>query len=151
MKKLFFLLALFLAASQVAQAQLGRYGMYGPQHSNIPRGPEAPGPEEDPKTAEELVAGEMPKITEALELNDFEQAVVSSVLTKYTQKRIELQLLNLPKEDAMEAYEKIAAAQEEELKQGLPPEKFESFMELAKNDFNTKKARKKKKQKKEKT
>jgi hypothetical protein len=151
MKKLFLLLTLFLATSQVAQAQLGRYGMYGPQHSNIPRGPEAPGPEEDPKTAEELVAAEMPKITEALELNGFEQAVVSSVLTKYTQKRIELQLLKLPKDDAMEAYEKIAAAQKEELKQGLPPEKFEAFMELAEDGFKSKKARKKKKQKKKKT
>ena len=112
---------------------------------------EAPGPEEDPKTAEELVALEMPKITEALELNDFEQAVVSSVLTKYTQKRIELQLLKLPKDDAMAAYEELAAAQKEELQQGLPPEKFEAFMELAEDGFNSKKARKKKKQKKKKT
>ena len=110
-----------------------------------------PAKEEEPKTAEELVAAEMPKITEALELNDFEQAVVSSVLTKYTQKRIELQLLQLPKDDAMAAYEEIARDQKEELQQGLPPEKFEAFMEMAENGFKSSKGRKKKKQKKKKT
>lgn len=148
MKKTLFLLLLFLAAGPWSQAQNGRYGMYGPQHSAIPRGPEAPDKKEDPKTAEELVAEEMPKITEALDLNDFEQAVVSSVLTKYTQKRIELQILQLPADDARAAYEEIARAQKDELQQGLPPEKFESFMELAEDGFNSSKAKKKKKQKK---
>ena len=87
------------------------------------------------------------EITEALELNAFEEAVVSSVLTKYTQQRIELQILQLPKDKAREAYEKIAENQERELKQGLPPEKFEAFMELAENGFKAKKKKKKKKKK----
>ena len=109
MKKLIFLLFLALTAGFSSQAQMGRYGIYDSGRSSLPRGPEVPAKEEEPKTAEELVAAEMPKITEALELNDFEQAVVSSVLTKYTQKRIELQLLQLPKDDAMAAYEEQKA------------------------------------------
>jgi len=147
MKKYLFFFVLTLIMAPFSQAQMGRYGMYGPQRSSIPRGPEPTQEKEEPKTAEELVAGEMPKITEALELNDFEQAVVSSVLTKYTQQRIELQILQLPKDKAQEAYEKIAANQEAELKQGLPEEKFEMFMELAENGFKTKKKKKKKKKK----
>ena len=147
MKKCLLFLFLMLMMAPLAEAQMGRYGMYGPQRSSIPRGPEPTPEAEEPKTAEELVEAEMPKITEALELNPFEQAVVSSVLTKYTQQRIELQILQLPKDKAREAYEKIAENQEQELKQGLPPEKFEAFMELAENGFKAKKKKKKKKKK----
>lgn len=103
---------------------------------------------EEPKTAEELVEAEMPKITEALELNAFEQAVVSSILTKYVQQRIELQILKLPKEQTMAALEKIAQDQNRELKQGLPVEKYEGFVELQENGYKGKKKRKKKKKNK---
>ena len=148
MKKLIFLFILVLSATQLLSAQMGRYGTYGPQRSAIPRGPEAPAREEEPKTAEELVEAEMPKITEALELNDFEQAVVSSILTKYVQQRIELQILQLPKDQTMAALEKISQNQNRELKQGLPAEKYEAFVELQENGFKGKKKRKKKKKNK---
>ncbi len=87
--------------------------------SGIPRIQE---PERKPEnlTAEEIVDREMPKIIEALELNDFEQAVVSSILTKYVQQSIELQLLKLPADKTKEASEKIRENQKEELKAGLP-------------------------------
>lgn len=127
---------------------MGRYGMYGPQRSSLPRGPEAPAKEEEPKTAEELVAEQMPKISEAMGLNDFEEAVVSSILTKYVQKRIELQILELPEEQTRAALEKIAQEQDRELKQGLPAEKYEAFLDLQKNGFKGKKKRKKKKKNK---
>ena len=58
MKKLIFLFILVLSGTQLLSAQMGRYGMYGPQRSSIPRGPEAPAKEEEPKTAEELVDAE---------------------------------------------------------------------------------------------
>ena len=99
-------------------------------------------------TAEELVADEMPRITEALELNDFEQAVVSSILTKYVQQRIELQILKLPKDQTLAALEKIAENQNLELKQGLPADKYEAFVELQENGYKGKKKRKKKKKQK---
>ena len=148
MKKLFFLLPVLIVASQVTHAQMGRYGMYGPQRTAIPRGPEAPAKKEEPKTAEELVAAEMPNITEALDLNEFEQAVVSSILTKYVQQRIELQILELPTDQTRAALEKIAENQKRDLQQGLPPEKFEAFMEFQENGFKAKKGKKKRKKKK---
>ncbi len=148
MKKLTFLLLLVFAGTQMLSGQMGRYGMYGPQRSSLPRGPEAPAKEEEPKTAEELVAEQMPKISEAMGLNDFEEAVVSSILTKYVQKRIELQILELPEEQTRAALEKIAQEQDRELKQGLPAEKYEAFLDLQKNGFKGKKKRKKKKKNK---
>ena len=90
----------------------------------------------------------MPKISEVLDLNAFEEAVVNSILTKYVQKRIELQILELPKDQTNEAMEKIAKDQTRELEQGLPKEKFEAYLELQKHGFNSKKIRKKKKKKK---
>lgn len=152
MKKLIFILTLVMASTQLLSAQMGRYGTFAPQGSSLPRGPEAPAREEEPKTAEELVAEQMPKISEALELNDFEEAVVSSILTKYVQQRIELQILKLPKEQTMAALEKIAKAQDSELKQGLPAEKYEAFLDLQENGFKgTKKKKKRQKKKKNKT
>ena len=148
MKKLIFILSLVIASTQLLSAQMGRYGTYGPQRSSLPRGPEAPAKEEEPKTAEELVAEQMPKISEAMELNDFEEAVVTSILTKYVQQRIELQILNLPKDQTMAALEKITAAQDRELKQGLPAEKYEVFLELQKNGFKGQKKKKKRQKKK---
>jgi hypothetical protein len=100
-------------------------------------------------TAEEMVANEMPKITEAIGLNDFEQAVVSSILTKYVQQRIELQILDLGPEKTREAYEIMRTKQEEELKAGLPEEKYNALLDYQENGF--KKAKKKKKKKKNKS
>jgi tRNA A37 N6-isopentenylltransferase MiaA len=122
--------------------------MYDSQRSSLPRGPGPEVQKEDPKTAEELVEEQMPKITEALELNDFEQAVVSSILTKYVQQRIELQILELPEDKAREAYEKIADDQKAELEQGLPPDKFNGLMDIMENGYNSKKVKKDRKKKK---
>ena len=129
----------------------GGYG-YGRQRSAIPQADETP-KKEEPKTAEELVDGEMPSITEALQLNDFETAVLSSVLKKYVQERIELSILKLSPEKTREAMEKITERQDEELKSGLPLEKYEAFVELQKNGVakTIKNNKKKKKRKKDKT
>jgi hypothetical protein len=115
--------------------------------SGIPRIQE---PERKPEnlTAEEIVDREMPKIIEALELNDFEQAVVSSILTKYVQQSIELQLLKLPADKTREASEKIRENQKEELKAGLPEDKFNELVELQKQGYKNLKKKKKKKEKK---
>lgn len=123
----------------------GGYG-YGRQRSAIPQAQVTP-KEEAPKTAEELVDGEMPSITEALQLNDFETAVLSSILKKYVQERIEAQILKLPPEKMREVYEKITLRQDDELKASLPLEKYEAFVELQKNGVE-KTLKKKKKQKK---
>jgi isopropylmalate/homocitrate/citramalate synthase len=130
------------------------YG-YGRQRSAIPQVQETP-KEPEPKTAEQIVDGEMPEIAEALELNEFEVAVLSSVLKKYVQKRIEMQILELSPEQMREGMEKITQAQDEELKAGLPPEKYEAFVEMQKKGLQKtkkekKKERKRKQKKKDKT
>lgn len=124
-------------------------GGYGRQRSTIPQATETP-KKEEPKTASELVDDEMPSIAEALQLNDFEVAVLSSVLKKYVQERIELSILKLPPEKTREAMEKITERQDEELKAGLPLEKYEAFVELQKNGVakTIKKNKKKKKKRK---
>lgn len=95
----------------------------------------------------------MPRITEALELNEFEQAVLSSVLKKYVQERIEAQILKLPPEKMAEVYENITKRQDEELKAGLPLEKYEAFVALQKDGVSKtlKKNKKKKKEKRKKS
>lgn len=125
------------------------YG-YGRQRNTIPQVQETP-KEPEPKTAGQIVDDEMPAITEALELNEFETAVLSSILKKYIQKRIELQILELSPEKTREAMEKITEAQTEELKSGLSEEKYEAFVELQKNGVQkTKKLKKREKKKKKK-
>ena len=93
------------------------------------------------------MAEEMPKIIEAVELNDFEAAVVSSILTKYVQQRIELQILKLSPEDTREALEEIAQAQRKEMEQGLPPEKYQAILDLEESGYKKVKKKKKKKKK----
>ena len=129
----------------------GNYG-YGSQRSSIPQAQETQ-KEPEPKTAEQLVDGEMPRISEALGLNDFEQAVLSSVLKKYVQERIEAQILKLPPEKMLEVYENITKRQDEELKAGLPLEKYEAFVAMQKEGVakTLKKSKKKKKEKRKKT
>jgi hypothetical protein len=155
--KFFILLSILFASSEI-YAQFGSggggngfgrggYG-YGRQRSSIPQAQETP-KEPEPKTAEQLVDGEMPSITEALELNGFEQAVLSSVLKKYVQERIEAQILQLPPEKMSEVYDNITKRQDEELKAGLPLEKYEAFVALQK-DGVAKTLKKKKKEKRKK-
>ena len=100
--------------------------------SSIPQA-QAPVEEPKPKTAAEIVDGEMPAIAETLGLDEFEKAVLSTTLKKYVQERIELQILELPKDKMREAYEKITVRQDEELKAGLPLEKYEAFVQMQKD------------------
>ncbi|MBT8301736.1 MAG: hypothetical protein KJO63_10410, partial [Maribacter sp.] len=67
----------------------GSRGSYGRARTAIPQAQE---PEKEPEnlTADEIVDNEMPAIAAALELNEFETAVLSSVLKKYVQERIEM-------------------------------------------------------------
>lgn len=151
---------LFLFAGVEIYAQFGNgmggygYGRgfgYGRQRSAVPRTQETP-EEIKPKTAEELVDGEMPSIAEALQLNDFESAILSSILKRYVQERIEAQILKLSPEKMREVYDGITQRQDEELKASLPLEKYEAFVELQKNgvDKTIKKNKKEKKKKRKK-
>ena len=160
--KFFILLSILFGSSEIyAQYGYGSGGYgyggrgnngYGRQRSSIPQAQETQ-KEPEPKTAEQLVDGEMPKITEALALNDFEQAVLSSVLKKYVQERIEARILKLPPEKMSEAFENITKRQDEELKAGLPLEKYEAFVALQKDGVSKtlKKNKKKKKDKRKKS
>ena len=123
----------------------GGRGTYGRGRSSIPQAQE---PQKEPEnlTAEEIVDKEMPAIAGALELNEFETAVLSSVLKKYVQERIEMQILKLSPDKMREKMEEITARQDEELKAGLPLEKYEAFVELQKNGVaKTNKEKKKEK------
>ncbi len=93
----------------------------------------------------------MPEIAETLELNEFESAVLSSILKKYVQKRIEMQILELSPEQMREGMENITKSQDEELRAGLPPEKYEAFVEMQKKGIQkTKKEKKKERKRKQK-
>ncbi|SHJ68590.1 hypothetical protein [Pseudozobellia thermophila] len=124
------------------------YG-YGRQRNAIPQVEQTP-KEPEPKTAEQIVDAEMPKISETLELNEFESAVLSSILKKYVQKRIEMQILELSPEQMREGMEKITKAQDEELKAGLPLEKYEAFVEMQKKGIQKAQKEKKKEKKRKK-
>ena len=118
-------------------------GYGGRQRNSIPQ---AQSPQEEPKalTAEQIVDNEMPNITEVVGLNAFEEAIVRTILTKYVQKRIELQILKLAPDKTREAMENIVKEQDEELKASLPEEKYEAFTQLQKDRFKTKKKKKNK-------
>jgi len=165
-RKLIFLFILLLGASEIqAQYGGGGYGyggynnnLYGRGRSAIPRGPSAPAEEPKPKTAAQIVDAEMPAITETLGLDEFEKAILSTTLKKYVQERIELQILKLPADKMREAYEKITVRQDEELKAGLPLEKYEAFVQMQKEgvakmqkEMKKEEKRKSKKKKKKKS
>jgi hypothetical protein len=152
MKKLILLSLFLLSLGSTAVAQYGYYGnggYYGRGRSLVPQA-ESPEKKPEPKTAEEIVAEEMPGIIEAAELNDFEAAVVRSSLTQYVQQRIELEILKMSPEDTREALEKINLAHRQELEAGLPPEKYQAMVQLQENNYNTKKLEKEKRKKKKK-
>ena len=134
----------------------GGYNGYGRGRSSIPQaGPSTPEPPK-PKTADEIVDDEMPAISETLGLDEFEKAVLSTTLKKYVQERIELQILKLPADKMREAYEKITVRQDEELKAGLPQDKYDAFVKMqtegvAKMQKEMKKEEKRRKKKKKKS
>lgn len=140
-------LFLFLSSSSIV-AQYGYGSPYGRQRqrSAIPQA-QTPPKEPEAKTAEQLVDEQMPRMVESLELDPFEEAVVRSTFVKYVQKRMELQILKLEPQKMKEEYEKLAKLQDEELKAGLPEEKYNAYLELQKNRFKGKKKKKKKKSK----
>jgi len=152
--KLFFLsILLSILTVPVVEAQYG-YGYgnrnaYGRQRSAVPQADHTP-KKEDPLTAEEIVAREMPKLSEALELNEFENAVVSSILTKYVKQSIELQLLKLDADKTREAMENIRLNQKEELMAGLPEDKYNALVAIQQEGYKKSKKKKKKKKKKSK-
>ncbi len=157
--KYFIVLCTILLTGVELQAQYGYgygsrggygYGGYGGRRNNIPRFEDTPKAPE-PKTAEQIVDGEMPAIAEALELNGFETAILSTTLKKYVQQRIEMQILELDPEKMREGMEKITEEQDKELKAGLPLEKYEAFVDLQKNGVKkTQKEKKKRKKRKRK-
>ncbi len=100
-----------------------------------------------PQTAEEIVEAEMPNILKAVEFSDFEQAVLRSILTKYVQQRIEIQILNLGPEKTREAFETINLNQDEELKASLPEEKYNALKEYRESGGKKPKEKKRKKKK----
>ncbi|PRX55149.1 hypothetical protein [Flagellimonas meridianipacifica] len=140
------LLMIGLVGIQSVSAQFGN--RFGRQRSTVPQAQPTP-KEPEPITAEGVVNERMPSITEALELNPFEEAVVRTTLTKYVQKKLELQILKLEPKKMQEEYERLGKLQNEELKAGLPEDKYQAYLELEKNRFKAKKKKKKKKKNKE--
>lgn len=141
----------FLTASET-QAQYGNgygrsSGAYNSQISSIPQAQDIP-KEEVPKTATQIIDTEMPSIVASLELDPFEEAILSTTLKKYMQERIELQILKLPNDKMKEAYEKIAKKQDQELRAGLTIEKYDAFIALQKSGLSKAKKDLKKKERK---
>jgi len=146
------MLAVVFSGTPGISAQIMNQSPYGPGRvATTPSMAETQRTEE-PKTAEEIVDESMPDFTEALELNDFEQAVFRSVMLKYVKKRMELTILQLEREQAQEAYEKISKEEDEEMKLSLSEEKYAAFRELRTlgPDWKRKMAREKKKKEKNK-
>ncbi len=144
--KTFALIILFFGMTPVLNAQYNQYQRNTGRRRTIPQAQE-PVKKAEPLTADEMVAVQMPKITEALSLNDFEQAVLTSILTKYVQQRIELQILNLSPEKTREARENIDRKQDEEFKASLPEEKYDALIEYQQNGGKKVKSKKRKKKK----
>ena len=146
---LFGLLSFPFLSAQYGYGYGSGYG-YGRQRNTIPQATEKP-KEPENLTAEQIVDAEMPSITEKLSLNGFEEAVVSSILKKYLQERIEMQILKLPPEKMREGMERITKNQDEELKAGLPLDKYEAFVALQENGFKKVKEKKRRKKRKKKS
>lgn len=144
------ILCLACLATNDLMAQYGYgspYGSrYGRQQSIVPNaGPTPSQKDETPPTAEEIVDEQMPAISEELGLDPFEEAVVRTSLLSSVQQKIELQILQLEPLKMKEEFEKIDARLDEELKAGLPEEKYNAFVDLQKNQFKAKKKKKKRK------
>ena len=141
-----FFCSLVLGLSSM-EAQVRSGYPYGGRPNSIIPSANDPQPEAKPLTAEEIVEKRMPKITEAANLNGFEQAVVSAVLNKYVQQAIELKILELDPNTTKEKVDEIRKNQDAELKAGLPEEKYEIVADLLENGSNKLKKKKKKKKK----
>ena len=150
------LLFIFMGSSELlAQWGYGNpyYGnRFGRGRSSIPQA-QTPEKEPDPLTAEQYVDEQMPKIVETLELDPFEEAVMRSTLVKFVQKRMELQILKMEPSKMKEEFEKLGKQQNEELKAGLPEDKYEAYLGMLDNpnkaQRESKKSKRKRKSKKE--
>lgn len=130
------------------QGQVGYTDQYyGAGNGRRMRQPPPNSREVKPLTPVEIVEKQMPRLTEELSLDEFEQAVISSILTKYAKKQTELQILQLPQDKMREAMEEMKEQQQKELKAGLPDEKYQLLVDLQENGFGKRKSRKKKKSK----
>ncbi len=115
----------------------------------------SPGPtaqsqrQEEPKTAEEMIDIMMPKISESLQLNDFDGAVMRTILLKYMKKRLELRILDLPDERTRELLGQILKEEDAELKGSLSAEVYEGYKKISEEGLNWKKKEEKEKKKKE--
>ncbi|MCK0156654.1 hypothetical protein MWU65_05655 [Cellulophaga sp. F20128] len=148
-KGFLFTAVLIIVAATTVEAQYGNgYGNegYGRQRSQMPQTQSNEKPE--PLTAEEIVELQMPIIIESIDLNDFEKAIVSTTLTKYIKKYMQLQILKLEGDIMKESIERLRKEQSEELKAALPEEKYEAYVALEESGFKKAKKRKKKKPKK---
>ena len=136
-------------AAQYGYGYGSPYGSrYGRGQSMIPNaGPTESKKDETPPTAEEIVDTQMPSISEELGLDPFEQAVVRTALLQSVQQKIELQILELEPLKMKEEFEKIDRKTQEELKLGLPEDKYNAFISLQENSFKTKNKKKKKNKK----
>ncbi len=144
------LIAFFLLCLSTSEAQYRNgYPYSGRSNSIIPQSNDEK-PEPKALTSEEIVEKEMPRITEAAQLNDFEQAVVSSILTKYVQQSIELRILDLEPQKTREKLELMKKKQNEELKAGLPEDKYNIIVEIQEKGVRKVKSQKKKGKKKKK-
>ena len=149
-KKNLLVIIVTLLSLSWAQAQYGNgYGRQGQRRNRIPQA-QTPQKEQEPLTPEQMVDNEMPKIIERIQLNDFEAAIMRSTLLKFLKARNEIFLSNLPQRETQEAIAKLFEKQDEELKAGLPQDKYEAFVELKNNGFKKKKKKKKRKKKKNK-
>lgn len=145
----FTFLTIVLLGTQIITAQFRNNNRFGRQQRTAIPQAQTPPPEPEAKTADELVDEQMPKITENLGLDPFEEAVVRSVLVKYVQKRLELQILKLDPKKMKEEYDKLAELQKEELRAGLPEDKYLAYIDLEERQFQGKRKKKKKKKNKE--
>lgn len=139
------LLLFFVLAALGLNAQVGYTDQYYGAGNRGMR--QSPREEAKPLTPEEVVAQQMPKLTEALELDEFEQAILSSVLTKYAKKHSELIILQLPNDKMREAMDQLKKDQQAELESSLPAEKYKMLVELQENGFKKRKGKKRKKSK----
>jgi len=140
------LILLLIMGTQTVLSQVMNRNRYGAGNP----GPTAQSQrQEEPKTAEEMIDIMMPKISESLKLNDFDEAVMRAILLKYMKKRLELRILELPDERTREILGQILKEEDAELRSSLSLEVYEGYKKISEEGLNWKKKEEKEKKKKE--
>ena len=106
--------------------------------------------EPEEKTITETVDEQMPKIIEVIGLDPFEAAIVRNSLINSLQKQKELRILQLPAEENRKALIKLIDEQKNELKNSLPEEKYQAYMEMLKDPYKAERVKKREKRKEKK-